>query len=261
MKIALGVEYDGSRFHGWQDQVGARTVQPLLEQALAAVADHPLRVHCAGRTDSGVHATGQVVHFESNAERSSRAWTLGANVNLPADIAVRWAQVVPDDFHARFSAVARTYRYIISNRRTRPGIWHGKVTWECFPLDHQRMAEAAGCLLGEHDFSSFQGKGCQANHPVRTISRIDVARLRDAIVITVTANAFLLHMVRNIAGTLMAVGRGWREIGWVHEVLEQRNRALAGMTARPEGLYLVKVDYPPQYALPATADGDFPFSD
>lgn len=250
MKVACGVEYDGSRFHGWQQQIGVRTIQPYVEAALSKVANHPLRVCCAGRTDAGVHATGQVVHMETSAERSMRSWTLGANVNLPDDVSVLWARPVADTFDARFSAMSRTYRYIICNRLTRPGLWRGKVAWDLRPLDERKMAAAARSLIGEHDFSAFRAKGCQAKHPVRAIRRMDVTRSGDFVVIEVEANAFLLHMVRNVAGVLAAIGAGERDPDWAGQVLEGRDRAAGGVTAPPDGLYLTRVQYPVEYQFP-----------
>lgn len=252
MRIALGIEYDGTDFCGWQTQAaGIRAVQPQLEAALSRVANHPVIVHCAGRTDTGVHATYQVVHFESDAKRSARSWILGANANLPADVGVLWAMPVADDFHARFSAHARSYDYVLSNRRTRPALWRGKVSWECRALDIAAMAEAAQHLLGEHDFSAFRAQGCQAKHPIRTLHRLEVVEMAPCIVFRVEANAFLQHMVRNFVGTLLEVGRGQRPPAWVATVLAGRDRSRAGMTAPPDGLYLSGVRYADKYGLPA----------
>ncbi len=251
MRIALGVEYDGTGFHGWQVQRGVRTVQPLLETALARVADEPIAVTCAGRTDTGVHACHQVVHFDTRAERSSRSWVLGANTHLPADIGVIWARPAAADFHARFSALGRAYDYIILNRQARPALWHGRVTWECRPLDVAAMRTAAAHWLGEHDFSSFRARGCQARHPVRTVTRFEVREADGFIVLSVAANAFLQHMVRNFAGTLLQIGMRRRSPQWAHEVLVARRRECGGMTAPPDGLYLTAVDYPAAFGLPA----------
>ncbi|MEW8508487.1 MAG: tRNA pseudouridine(38-40) synthase TruA [Candidatus Thiodiazotropha sp.] len=254
MKIALGVEYDGSAFHGWQYQGDVRSVQELLQQALSRVADHAVTVHCAGRTDSGVHATGQVVHFDTEAERSERSWVLGGNVNLPADISIGWARQVPDSFHARFSAVARRYRYLILNRRFRSAQWRNRAVWIHHHLDDSRMSRAAQALLGTHDFSSYRAIGCQAKHPNRTIYSLDVERVGELISIEIHANAFLHHMVRNIAGVLIAIGKGEQKESWTQEVLELRDRTLGGVTAPPQGLYLTKVDYPPEFAIPDPPD-------
>ncbi len=252
MRIALGIEYDGSDFSGWQSQPsGVRAIQPLVEAALTRVAAHPISVHCAGRTDAGVHATYQVIHFETQAQRSARAWILGANANLPRDVSVIWALPVPDNFHARFSARARSYDYLLSHRRTRPSLWHGKLSWECRPLNVEAMVEASRCLLGEHDFTSFRAQGCQAKHPIRTLYRLDVVTVEACLVFRVEANAFLQHMVRNLVGTLLEIGRGKRPAAWAGEVLAARDRRLAGVTAPPDGLYLTGVRYPEEYRLPA----------
>jgi tRNA pseudouridine38-40 synthase len=250
MKLAFGIEYDGSDFSGWQIQRDARTVQSVLETALSCVAARPIKVQCAGRTDAGVHASGQVMHIITEARRSTRSWVLGANSNLPGDVSVQWAQPVADDFHARFSPTSRTYQYVICNRMTRPGLWARKVTWEYRPLDHERMDDAASQLLGEHDFTSFRGKGCQAKNAVRTVRRINVRREGDLVILLVEANAFLLHMVRNVAGTLMAIGMGKAKPEWAAEVLALRDRSLAGITAPADGLYLTAVEYPARFELP-----------
>lgn len=250
-RVAMGVEYDGSSFHGWQIQDHADTVQERLERAVSSVANHPVRVHCAGRTDTGVHGLGQVVHFDTDARRSVRSWVLGSNVNLPPEINVTWAQEVTRDFHARFSAMSRRYRYFILNRSTRSAIWRDRATWLHRPLDEARMLAAAGHLLGTHDFSSYRALGCQAKSPVRTIQRLDVSRQQDRVIIDVTADGFLHHMVRNIAGVLIAIGEGDRPVDWSNQVLGYRDRSLGGVTAPPQGLYLVGVAYPGKFGLPA----------
>lgn len=251
MRIALGIEYDGSGFHGWQLQGHeGRTVQAAVEAALGQVAAHPVRVVCAGRTDSGVHALGQVVHFDTTAERAPRNWVLGANVHLPASVAVGWAKEVPDDFHARFSAVSRSYRYLILNRPTRSSLWAGRATWVHRPLNAERMHAAAQALVGTHDFSSYRALGCQAKSPVRTLHDIRVERCGELVELRVHANAFLHHMIRNIAGVLLAIGRGERPPGWAAEVLALRDRTLGGVTAPPDGLYFERVWYPDSYAIP-----------
>lgn len=250
MRIALGVEYDGSGYHGWQRQDSAIGVQQVVEEALSKVAAHPVRVHCAGRTDTGVHAVGQVIHFDSDADRDERAWVLGGNVNLPYDVSLLWARLMPDDFHARFLATARRYRYIIANRWIRPAIHRRRVSWFHHPLDVERMRAGAKYLLGEHDFSSFRALACQAKSPVKTVHEIEVSRVGEYIAIDVRANAFLHHMVRNIAGVLMTVGRGEQEPEWVAEVLGYRDRSRGGVTAPPDGLYFVHVDYPQRFSLP-----------
>jgi tRNA pseudouridine38-40 synthase len=251
MRVALGVEYEGTRFCGWQlQQPGVRTVQGCLEEALARVADHPVRVICAGRTDTGVHALGQVVHFDTTAERRPRSWVFGANTHLPPDISVRWALPAPEDFHARFSAVRRHYRYVIFNQPVRPAVLAAGVAWEYRALDAERMQSAAIHLLGRHDFSSYRAQACQAKSPVRTVQRLDIARRGDFVVIDIVADAFLHHMVRNIAGVLMAIGAGERETDWSRAVLEQRDRRLGGVNAVPAGLYFVGVEYPAHYDIP-----------
>lgn len=251
MRIALGIEYEGSNFCGWQSQRGVRTVQATLEQAILKVAAHPVNVITAGRTDAGVHASAQVIHFDTTASRSEHNWIFGCNVNLPPDVAVLWARPVDEVFHARFSALARHYQYVILNRRVRPAIANRRVTWYCHPLAVSKMREAGAHLIGEHDFSSFRAKACQAKSPVRNVHRLEVRRQGDWVVIDISANAFLHHMVRNIAGVLMAVGRGEQPPEWAEEVLQARCRALGSVTARPDGLYLVGVDYPDCFNLPA----------
>ncbi|MAR93166.1 MAG: tRNA pseudouridine(38-40) synthase TruA [Pseudomonadota bacterium] len=259
MRVALGVEYDGSDFSGWQRQKhDSQTVQQRLEQALSQVADHPVQVICAGRTDTGVHGVGQVVHFDTPARRQPRGWVFGANAHLPDTIAVRWAQPVSDDFHARFSAIARAYRYVIYNHPVRPALGMQHLTWNYRPLDAPLMHRAAQTLVGEHDFSSFQAQGCQAKSPVRTIHHLKLQRRGHLIVMDIQANAFLQHMVRNIAGVLMAIGCGKAPPGWVEEVLHHRNRTLGGVTAPPFGLYFMAVTYPDAFAIPAP-EADIPF--
>ncbi len=247
----MGVEYDGSAFHGWQIQDHATTVQSQLQHALSKVADHTVLVQCAGRTDAGVHATGQVIHFDSEAVRSSRNWILGTNVNLPGDITINWCKEVPDNFHARYSAISRKYIYIIHNRKTRSAIWRNRAVWKHRPLDTVRMNVAAQSLVGTHDFSSFRAMGCQAKNPVRTIISLNVSSELDRIIIDIEANGFLHHMVRNIAGVLIAIGEGERQVSWSQKVLEYRDRTLGGVTAPPEGLYLTSVRYPLQFNLPS----------
>ena len=253
MKIALGVEYDGNRFHGWQvQQEGVRTVQLCLEQAVAKVANHDVRLFCAGRTDAGVHAVGQVAHFETDAFRTERQWLLGINVNLPDDVSINWVKFVDDDFHARFSAMSRSYRYFIWNRPTRSALLTGKVNWTHYDLDHEVMHQAAQDLLGTHDFSSYRALQCQAKSPIKTLHKLDVERNGDMIVLRLHANAFLHHMVRNIAGVLIAIGRHERPVNWAAEVLSYRDRTLGGVTAAPEGLYFESVEYPEEFMIPQT---------
>ena len=255
MRIALGIEYDGAGFKGWQLQRhGVRTVQGELEDALARVAAHPVRLSCAGRTDTGVHAVGQVVHFDTEAEREPRNWVLGGNVNLPPDVAIHWARAVDPRFHARFSAQARSYRYLILNRPTRSSLLHGRTTWVHRTLDADLMHAAGQALVGTHDFSSYRAIGCQAKSPVRTLHRLAVHRRGDLIELYVHANAFLHHMIRNIAGVLMAIGRAERPTDWAAEVLELQDRTLGGVTAPPDGLYFERVWYPDEYAIPEPPD-------
>lgn len=254
MRIAMGIEYDGSSFHGWQVQDNADTVQNRLEQAISAVADHPVRVHCAGRTDAGVHGLGQVIHFDTTALRPTRSWILGCNVNLPEQINVTWAKQVPESFHARFSARSRRYRYLILNRMTRSAIWRDRAVWVHRPLDAANMQQAAEHLIGTHDFSSYRALGCQAKSPVRTLTQLRVERAKERISIEVTADGFLHHMVRNIAGVLITIGKGERPVGWSREVLEYRDRTLGGVTAPPQGLYLLGVGYPEEFDLPNNPD-------
>jgi|SRR5215469_1524812 len=250
-RFALGLEYDGTAFMGWQRQSHAgRTVQACLEEALAKVADHPVEVTCAGRTDAGVHASGQVTHFDSDARRDLRGWLLGVNSNLPPDVAVNWIREAAPEFHARFKATARQYRYVILNRGTRPALSRERMTWVHRPLDEARMQAAASHLLGKHDFSAFRSVECQAKQPVRTLKRLGVRREGERLVIDALADGFLHHMVRNIVGVLVAVGEGKRESDWAREVLEGRDRALGGVTAPPEGLTLAAVEYPREFQVP-----------
>ncbi|MEX0900586.1 MAG: tRNA pseudouridine(38-40) synthase TruA [Gammaproteobacteria bacterium] len=258
MRIALGLEYNGTPFAGWQDQPDQPTVQGALERALSRVADHPVQVQCAGRTDAGVHATAQVVHFDSDAARSQWSWVLGANANLPRAVSVNWARAVPDDFHARFSARSRSYRYVLLNRPTRAGLDADRVAWLHRPLDADAMHRAAQQLLGEHDFSAFRAQGCQAKTPVRTLHRLDVMRAGDTVTFEVRANAFLHHMVRNLVGSLCQVGGGERDADWLRAVLDGRDRTQAAATAAAAGLYLVAVEYPGHYELPEGAVSSTP---
>ena len=225
-------------------------MQQRLEEALLLVADEQVEAVCAGRTDTGVHASGQVVHFDTRSERSRRGWLLGANSNLPDDINVTWAEPVREDFHARFSATARSYQYRILNRLQRSALHRNRAWWVYEPLDAERMHEAAQRLLGKHDFSAFRAAGCQASTALREIMNIGIRRQRDWLTLDVTANAFLQHMVRNIAGTLVDIGLGEREVGWVSEVLASKDRKAGGVAAPPHGLTLVSVDYPDSFGIP-----------
>ncbi len=251
MRIALGVEYDGTRFRGWQSQTsGVRCVQTELEAALTTVADQPIQTICAGRTDAGVHATAQVVHFDTTAQRPDHGWVLGCNSNLPKDLGVRWMRPVSAEFHARFSATGRHYKYLIQDDRVRPTLLRHRVTWTRKRLNTERMALGARHLLGEHDFSSYRSSECQARNPVRKIERLTVERSGPFVVMDVQANAFLHHMVRNIAGVLMAVGSGERPTVWPADVLKSLDRRAGGVTAPAQGLYLVGVRYPERHDLP-----------
>ncbi len=250
MRIALGVEYDGAQFYGWQRQREVTTVQEVLEKALSKVANHPVSISCAGRTDAGVHGTGQVVHFDTDSIRTDKGWTMGVNANLPDAVAVKWVKHVPDDFHARFSATARRYRYIIYNQRLRPAILNKGLSHYHMPLNAEKMHEAAQCLLGENDFSSFRAAQCQSNSPNRFVHHVNVSRNGSYVVIDIKANAFVHHMVRNIAGSLIAVGMGEQPVEWMAEVLALKDRTQAAETAKPNGLYLIEVDYPDEFELP-----------
>jgi len=249
-RIAIGIEYDGTAYNGWQRQRTGLGVQERLEQALSEVANEPVEVTCAGRTDAGVHASGQVAHFDTGAERSERGWLLGANTNLPGDICVTWVKPVAADFHARFSATARRYQYRILNRLVRSALYRRRAWWVHRDLDAGRMHQAAQALMGEHDFSAFRAAGCQASNAVRDVTDIGVARDGDWVLLDITANAFLQHMVRNIAGTLVAIGSGDEGIDWAARVLAGRDRTAAGMAAPPHGLMLVQVFYPDQFGIP-----------
>ncbi|MBN7768948.1 tRNA pseudouridine(38-40) synthase TruA [Marinobacter daepoensis] len=255
-RVAIIFEYDGQAFHGWQFQKsGVRSVEGELSRAAARVADHPVDLVCAGRTDAGVHASFQVAHFDTPSVRNLRSWVMGMNTALPDDISVHWAGNGVADFHARFSATYRRYRYVIYNHPVRPGIQRGQVSWTFRPLDADRMHRAAQALVGEHDFSSFRAAGCQSRTPVRFLERISVTRCGDYVVIDVQANAFLHHMVRNIAGALMAVGNGQQPPEWISGILEARDRTCAGVTAPPYGLYLVDVGYPEHLGIPEALCG------
>ncbi len=255
-RVALVFEYDGSAYHGWQYQKsGIPSVQGALARATASVANHPVDLVCAGRTDAGVHASYQVVHFDTPALRTRRSWVMGINTSLPESVSVHWAGRVPDHFHARFSALYRRYRYLIYNHPVRPGILRDQVSWTYRELDAEVMHRAAQVLVGEHDFSAFRAAGCQSRTPFRRVESIRVSRHGDYVVIDTQANAFLHHMVRNLAGSLMAVGCGKRPEPWIHEILAARDRKRAAVTAPPNGLYLVDVGYPSDFGIPASEPG------
>jgi len=252
MKYALGIEYSGSAYCGWQRQPHCESIQQNLEAALGFVADHPVELVCAGRTDAGVHAFEQVAHFETTAERSQRAWLLGTNCRLPRDIRLQWVTPVADDFHARFSARARAYRYIILNAEVPSAIFHDRVSWEIRPLDHALMHESAQVLVGEHDFSSFRAAGCQAKSASRNLHEISVVREGQLLYLDIKANAFLYHMVRNIAGSLIAVGKGEQDNAWFKQMFAARDRNLADVTAPAAGLYFLQAWYEPHFKLPTS---------
>ena len=260
---ALGVEYDGRAFHGWQTQGPAPhaqgdrpagavlpTVQDGLETALSQIADAPINVMCAGRTDAGVHATGQVIHFDTAVVRPDTAWVRGVNALLPDSCAVRWAKPVPDDFHARFSATGRRYRYILLNRPERPAVFAGRIGWFHRPLDADAMSEAAQSILGTHDFSAFRAAECQANSPIRTLTEARVSRHGDWLIFDFAANAFLQHMIRNLVGGLLHIGKGGAAPSLMADLLAQQDRTLAPPTFMPDGLYLTGVDYDVALGLP-----------
>lgn len=247
MRIALGIEYDGHEFRGWQAQQNLLTIQGCLEAALSKVADEPVNVVCAGRTDAGVHAAGQVIHFETTKERNMRAWTFGVNTYLPASIAVRWAEIVDDQFHARFSALSRRYCYLIYNHPVRSAIFARRATWHYERLDETLMHQAGQHLIGEFDFTSFRSSQCESKTPMRNVMSLSVKRHNDLVIIDIEANAFLHHMVRNIAGVLMEIGEGQYPPEWAQELLLAKDRKKAAATAPPAGLYLMNVTYPDRY--------------
>lgn len=263
-RVACRIEYHGGRFCGWQSQPdkNVATVQDAVEDALSRIAAAPVRVHCAGRTDTGVHAHAQIIHFVAPSARSPKAWVAGGNAELPRDVRVHWAVPVPAQFHARHSAIYRRYRYVIANTPVRPALLHDRVAWHRRPLDVARMHLAAQALIGERDFSAFRAASCQSPTPMRAVHALSVSRSRDFVVLDIRANAFLHHMVRNIAGALLAIGDGRREPGWVADLLRSRDRTQGAETAPACGLYLVEVGFPPEYALPVTPPGPaFPAAD
>ncbi len=250
MRIALGLEYDGSRFCGWQTQPESCSVQDTVERALREIAGVPVATTCAGRTDAGVHALGQVIHFDAEVQRPMSAWVRGSNALLPPSCAVTWACGVPTEFHARYSALSRSYRYVLLNDSVRPAAAHGRVGWFHLPLDLEKMRAAARLLIGEHDFSAFRSAECQARSPVRTVTRLDLTRCGNHIVFEIQANAFLHHMVRNIVGSLVYVGKGKHQPQWFAELLAGRDRTRAAPTFDAAGLYLARIEYEPRWGLP-----------
>lgn len=250
MRIVCGVEYDGGAFQGWQIQPGSRTVQGVVETAVARVADEPIRAISAGRTDTGVHATGQVFHFDTASERPEKAWVMGTNSHLPADVAIRWARPVDGEFHARFRARDRLYRYLIIEGTSRSALWRDRAAWSAHALDVEAMRAAAAHLVGERDFSAFRTAACQARGAVRTVHALEVARSGDLIAVDIRANAFLHNMVRIIIGMLLTVGRGERPPAWAGDLLAGRDRTRGGATAPAQGLYFVGPRYPEHFGLP-----------
>jgi len=250
MRLAMGIEYRGSDFFGWQRQDGFRTVQEELENALSRIADTKVSAVCAGRTDTGVHALKQVIHFDTPSVRKDYSWVQGSNSNLPKDISVNWCARMNESFHARYSALSRTYKYVILNRKSRSGISYDSANWVANRLDESRMTSAARLLVGKHDFSAFRARGCQAKSPVKEIKAIFVSRVDDYVIILVEADGFLQRMVRNIAGLLIEIGTSRKKPTWAGDVLASKCRGKGGVTAPPQGLYLVNVRYPEKYGIP-----------
>ncbi|HBR98231.1 MAG TPA: tRNA pseudouridine(38-40) synthase TruA [Gammaproteobacteria bacterium] len=250
VRYALAIEYDGSQFCGWQRQRHCRSVQEVVETALSAVAAAPVEVTCAGRTDTGVHAKAQIVHFDTDTVRPDKAWIFGANTLMKAPVSVHWVSAVAPDFHARYDAIERRYRYIILNRKARPALAAGRNAWVTQPLDAARMDQAGHYLLGEHDFSAFRAAGCQAKHARRCIHALSVYRRDDRVIVDIAANAFLHNMVRIIVGSLLRVGRGEAEPAWVGEVLQRRDRTQGGTTADAAGLFFLGALYPEERGIP-----------
>ncbi len=263
-RFALAVEYCGEQYHGWQRLTGSKnlpSIQAALEHALSRVANEPIKVVCAGRTDAGVHATNQIVHFDTEANRQPKSWMMGGNTHLPADIRIKWAQPVDQHFHARFSARARTYRYLIANTLAPPAIASKQCLWVRKPLDVMAMQTAANYCLGEHNFNSVRSSICQAKNPVRTLHRFTITPINGWLVVEICGNAFLHHMVRNLMGLLLPVGMGEQKPEWVRDVLALRDRKQAGKTEAASALYLVKVDYDKDYGFPTMAKGPFMLPD
>jgi tRNA pseudouridine38-40 synthase len=249
-RLAIGLEYDGTRFCGWQRQGHGPSIQAAVADAFTRIADEAVSVAAAGRTDAGVHAAGQVAHCDTQARREHRAWVLGANSNLPPDISVSWVQETSGTFNARYSAVARTYHYLILNRSARSALHRDRAWWIHGELDVAAMQAAAPLILGEHDFTSFRAAQCQARSPMRELQHLELRRAGPFIVIECRANAFLHHMVRNIVGSLLRIGRGEAPPSWLRDVLDSRDRRAAGMTAAAGGLYLTRVHYPAVFGIP-----------
>ncbi|MEY2863225.1 MAG: hypothetical protein RLY58_932 [Pseudomonadota bacterium] len=250
-RFALGIEFCGTRYRGWQtQQAGIASVQQTLEQALSHIANHPVVVHAAGRTDAGVHASNMVVHFDTHAERAERGWIMGTNTRLPADIAIRWIKAMPDTFHARFKACARRYRYVLLNQPFRPALLSGQVTHVYHTLNVADMQAAAAKLVGVHDFSSFRAVACQSNQPVRHVTHCELIQHGALLILDIQANGFLHHMVRNIIGVLLDIGTGEQSVDWIDHLLHVKDRKAAGVTAPPDGLYFIQAVYPDEFELP-----------
>ncbi|MBX2835548.1 MAG: tRNA pseudouridine(38-40) synthase TruA [Gammaproteobacteria bacterium] len=250
MRVALALEYDGSDYCGWQRQPHCHSVQAEVEQALSKVANEPITVHCSGRTDTGVHAAAQIVHFDTQAHRPMRAWTFGVNSELKRNVSVHWAKVVNDEFHARFKALNRRYRYSLLNRPTRPGLYHRHLAWERSPLDVESMQRSTKALLGTHDFSSFRSSDCQAKHAVRELYELSVVKENDLVFIDVCANGFLHNMVRILTGCLLKIGKGEQSEDWLAELLIACDRTQSGMTAPAQGLCFIQPEYPAEFGIP-----------
>ena len=246
----MGVEYDGRPYYGWQSQAEGQTVQDTLQHALSRITDEPISIIAAGRTDTGVHALEQVIHFDTQAKRPLTAWVRGVNALLPESIAVLWAHPVEDEFHARFSAHGRSYRYVLINRATRSAIHAGRAGWYHATLDLTAMQAAAKNLIGEHDFSALRAAQCQAKSPVKHLHRLDIQRQGEMLIFELSADAFLHHMVRNIIGCLVYVGKGKHPPEWLTEVLDSRERTIAAPTFAPDGLYLRRIQYEAKWGLP-----------
>lgn len=254
-RYAIGVEYDGRPFKGWQtQQPGVASVQEALEQAFSRVANHPVAIHGAGRTDAGVHAAGMVAHFDSDARRTAHNWLMGVNTLLPEAIALQWIVPAPETFHARFQAIARRYRYVILNQPRRSALWAGRATWHRAPLSLSRMQAAADSLVGTHDFTAYRSVACQSQRPVRVVHHLTLTQQGAWIVLDIQADGFLHHMVRNIVGVLLAIGSGDAEVTWAAEVLASRDRRQGGVTAPPEGLYFVEARYPEDAWMPRASE-------
>jgi tRNA pseudouridine38-40 synthase len=250
MKLAFGVEYDGSKYFGWQSHIKKYSIKDHLEFSISKIADEKIDIFCAGRTDSGVHAYNQVIHFETKNFRNIRSWIFGVNSILPKDISIIWAKYVSRDFHARHSAISRSYRYIIYNNFIRSSILKNRVNHVFFSLDIKKMKKSSKCLIGEHDFSSFRASGCQSYTPWREVKSIQVYKYKKFfIIIDIIANSFLYHMVRNIVGSLIEIGRCKKKKSWLLYLLKSKNRSLCGPTVSSKGLYLLSVEYPKEFKI------------